>query len=246
MGRGRRPLPHLRQLHDASARPASAPTSTTSPTSRGVRRAPAARGTRASRCDFTHVHGGSVRATARRPLPPVDDAQALQLVRPVRHARAASAAGAASPGARSRSTSPRRQPRSARPTGSRDEGDRRAARGDPVVRRAGARASRVVAGCARTRSSRRRACCCCEGEAADVFFAIREGDVALEIDRSRPRAPLVFQTLHDERPARLVVAVRLPSASRFDARAPEEVHSISSTAPACAANARRTTRSASS
>ena len=67
-------------------------------------------------------------------LPPVDDAQARDLGRPVRHVRAASAAGAASRGARSRSTSPRRSPRSGRPTAAgRRRGRRTSDEGDGAL-----------------------------------------------------------------------------------------------------------------
>ena len=59
--------------------------------------------------DHSYIHGGSVHALDEGALPPVDDPQARHLDRPVRDVRAASAAGAASPGARWRSTSPRRR-----------------------------------------------------------------------------------------------------------------------------------------
>ena len=141
LGRGRRPLPDLRQLHDGlpdlllhHRRGRDRP---------GRRRGRARRacGTPASRWTSpTSTAAASARSTALA-LPPVDDAQARHLDRPVRHARAASAAGAASPGARWRSTSPRRPRRSARPTAS-----RRRCRRD---RRAARRGARVFAGMAR-------------------------------------------------------------------------------------------------
>ena len=36
--------------------------------------------------DYSHIHGGAVRGSTRVALPPVDDAQARDLDRPVRHA----------------------------------------------------------------------------------------------------------------------------------------------------------------
>ena len=101
LGRGRRALPHLRQLHDGlpdlllhERRGRHRP---------GRRRAPSACGSWDScfSIDYSYIHGGSVRPTGALALPPVADAQVRHLARPVRHARAASAAAAASPGARS-------------------------------------------------------------------------------------------------------------------------------------------------
>ena len=83
----------------------------------------------------------------------------------------------------------------------------------------------VIAGCAQTASFRDGEMLLREGEAADVFYAIREGDVALEI-AAPGRRPLVFQTLHD---SDLLGWSWLfePERVRFDARARGTVHSIS-------------------
>ena len=66
--------------------------------------------------DYSHMHGGSVRRSAAVALPPVDDAQARDLVRPVRQLRLRRlrALHHLVPGRRS--TSPRRSRRSGRAT----------------------------------------------------------------------------------------------------------------------------------
>ena len=85
LGRGRRALPHLRQLHDGlpdlllhDRRGRDRP-------DRRARRALRASGTPASRSTTRYIHGGSVRPTRPLALPPVADAQARHLARPVRH-----------------------------------------------------------------------------------------------------------------------------------------------------------------
>ena len=108
VGRGRRTLPDLRQLHDGlpDLLLHHAPRTCTDLTGEH-----AERWQRWASCfelDFSYLHGGSVRPVRGEPVPAVDHAQAGHLARPVRHVRAASAAGGASPGARSASTSPRR------------------------------------------------------------------------------------------------------------------------------------------
>ena len=85
LGRRRRALPHLRQLHDGLpdlllhlGRGHERPR----------RRGRGARASRWDSCftmDFSYVHGGSVRLVGPLALPPVDDPQARHLVRPVRH-----------------------------------------------------------------------------------------------------------------------------------------------------------------
>ena len=116
LGRGRRPLPELRQLHDGLPDLLLHAPSRTPPTS------PASEAERTRVWDscFTlehsYMHGGSVRRVGALALPPVDDPQARRPGSTSSARRAASAAGAASRGARWRSTSPRRSPRSAATT----------------------------------------------------------------------------------------------------------------------------------
>ena len=199
--------------------------------------------------DYSYIHGGSVRASTQVALPPVDDPQARDLDRPVRHARAASAAAAASPGARSAidiTEEAARDPR--RPTWRRG-GEARCRRSTSCsprspffagLRRRAPRADRGLraATCASTRASYLFR----EGEPADTFYRDppRHGRAR---DRTCPqRGAVMIETLHDGDVARLVLAVpALPLASSTRARSATCAPSRS-TAPACAASARRTTQ----
>ncbi len=104
LGRRRRALPDLRQLHDGlpdlllHERRGHRPTSPASTPSA------CALWDSCFSVDYSYIHGGSDPALRPLALPPVADAQVRHLARPVRHAPAASAAAAASPGARSGST----------------------------------------------------------------------------------------------------------------------------------------------
>ena len=87
LGRGRRPLPDVRQLHDGlpdlllhDRRGRDRPR----------RASDVERHQRWDSCftvDYSHIHGGAVRSSATLALPPVDDPQARDLVRPVRQLR---------------------------------------------------------------------------------------------------------------------------------------------------------------
>ena len=82
-----------------------------------------------------------------------------------------------------------------------------------------------------------------EGDAADRFFVIRRGRVALEMHVPGGRAAR-RRDARRRRRRRLVVAVPAVSSGSFDARAVEEARARSrSTAPACAASATPTTSS---
>ena len=86
LGRGRRALPDLRQLHDGL--PDLLLHARVEDVDRPRRRArPSARGCWDScfTLDYSYIHGGSVRALGAVALPPVDDPQARDLDRPVRH-----------------------------------------------------------------------------------------------------------------------------------------------------------------
>ena len=74
-----------------------------------------------------------------------------------------------------------------------------------------------------------------ESEAADAFYVIRRGAVALETFVPQ-RGPVTIETLHE---GDLLGWSWLfpPYRTAFDARAIGEVHAIRSTAPACAASA---------
>jgi CRP-like cAMP-binding protein len=63
-----------------------------------------------------------------------------------------------------------------------------------------------------------------EGDAADTFFAIRRGAVALEVS-APPRAPLIVETLHGGDVLGYSWLIP-PYRVEFDARATEEVHAI--------------------
>ena len=133
LGRGRRALPDLRQLH---ARLPDLLLHERSRTRTTWRAAPTARasGTRASRSTTrtsTAARSGSRRGPATASGSPTSSAPGTTSSA----ARAASAAAAASPGARSASTSPRRSPRFARPERKEHEDARRSRRGEPGVRR---------------------------------------------------------------------------------------------------------------
>ena len=87
LGRGRRALPDAAATARWSARPASA---------RRVEDVTDLAGEHVERhqrwdscftVDYSHIHGGAVRASHALALPPVDDAQARHLDRPVRHLR---------------------------------------------------------------------------------------------------------------------------------------------------------------
>ena len=221
------------------ARPASARASRTSPISP---ESTVERDQRWDSCftvDYSYIHGGAVRGSHALALPPVDDPQARHLDRPVRKLRLRRAADAASPGARSGSTSPRRRARSAR---ARCEAPMQTTRGADR-RRAGVRGPRAApaGGDRRLRRATKRFAAgdllFAEGDAADRFFLIRRGVVALEVDAPGPGAAASWRR---SRAARSSAGrgCSSPTAGSFDARAPPGHAAWSpSTAPACAASA---------
>ena len=190
LGRGRRPLPDLRQLHDGLPDLLLHARSRTSPT------------WPASEAERTRAVGLVLHARLLLHRTAAASARSAQsryrqwmthklgdLDRPVRHARAASAAAAASPGARSASTSPRRPRRSARPTGARTA-DAHASTSCSPRRRvfAGLDAEHLDADRglrAATRAFAAGDALLREGEPADTFFVIR----ARHASRSRSACP---------------------------------------------------------
>ena len=113
--------------------------------------------------------------------------------------RAAWAVGAASPGARSGSTSPRRSlrwPTQVLPAASGTacrENDLTAARRASLLRRPARRHARAHRGLRHQRPLRRRADLRPQ-RAADEFYVLRSGKVAVELDTPR-RGPLVIETI---------------------------------------------------
>jgi CRP/FNR family transcriptional regulator, cyclic AMP receptor protein len=82
----------------------------------------------------------------------------------------------------------------------------------------------LIAGCGRNAAFRDGELLLREGEDANVFYAIREGDVALEV-KPPERPPLIIETLH---PGDVLGWSWLfePYRVRFDARALGTVHAI--------------------
>ena len=84
LGRGRRPLPDLRQLHDGLPDLLLHDGRGRRPTSTGEHVERHQRWDSCFTVDYSHIHGGSVRTLGALALPPVDDPQARHLDRPVR------------------------------------------------------------------------------------------------------------------------------------------------------------------
>ena len=256
LGRGRRPLPDLRQLHDGLPdlllhhhrghhRP-----------DRRARRPLAALGV-VLRAGLLLPARRQRAGLGRQPVPAVDHPQAQHLARPVRRARAASAAGAASPGARSGSTSPTRStpwrgcaPRPARRSVRTERGTgrrrwlRRAARPVPALDRLAPEQPgadrRHARGPSRSRGARS---CSTQGEPAAGCWLIRRA-------RSRSRTDVPGRGASGRpdagrrRRARLVVArAAAPLALHARRRAPMSAPS-SSTPSSCAHSPTPTPRSA--
>ena len=181
LGRRRRALPDLRQLHHGLPDLLLHRPSRTRPTSPATRRALAALGLvlRPGLLLSPRRRGPTVAQPAtgsgsRTSSAPGTTSSA---------GPAASAVAAASPGARSASTSPRRSPRSAGPGRRRRKTLDAARRREPVPRRARPPYLELVAGCAPNAGFDAGRILFREGDPADTFWLIRPAG-----SRSRPRA----------------------------------------------------------
>ncbi len=150
--------------------------------------------------EHSYLHGGSVRATTALALPPVDDPQARDLDRPVRHLRLRRlrALHHLVPGRAS--TSPRRSPRSApRPAGGACDADdlrTRSARAARACSRSPEHRRDARGLCARRASSTPRSGSCARASAANAFYVIRHGRRGAR-NRRPGRGAVVLETLHD-------------------------------------------------
>ena len=183
LGRGRGALPHLRQLHAWSARPASARASRTS-TDLDRASTPSARasGTRASRSTTPTSTAAASAPSAQLALPAVADPQARHLARPVRQLRLRRLRPVHHlvPGRDRRHRGGARDPRE------------RGEQCDAARLTICSRRCRSSTGCRRaefelhrrlrraTSASREGETLFREGDAADTFYLIRHGSVALE------------------------------------------------------------------
>ncbi len=154
--------------------------------------------------DFSYIHGGSVRTSRELALPPVDDAQAGDLDRPVRHLglRRLRPLHHLVPGRhRHHRGGPGRAPAATR--ASREGADR----DDPRLRIGPGRAP-LLQGLGRRPTSTRWSAARAnvvfepgefifrEGQAADSFYLIRQGHVALEIV-APDQGPITIETLDE-------------------------------------------------
>ena len=172
--------------------------------------------------DFSYLHGGSVRIDGPLALPAMDDPQARQLVRSIRHlglCRLRPLHHLVSGGHRHHAGS-RRHPRRPR-TRAREnsmEGLEQILAEHPFFAGFSAEHSRLVAGCARNHRYDAGEYLFREGDAADEFFLIRHGQVALEIVRARTDADRVCDARRREKSSVPPGSSR-PIAGCIDARA---------------------------
>ena len=214
------------------ARPASAARRRTRPTWPATRPSACASGIPASR-STTPTSTAAASAARTKPLPPVDDAQAGELDRPVRDVglRRLRALHHLVPGGDRHHRGSGGDPR----TMQHDRGPARAR----TPRSASSRPS--IASCSPAARANRTfqagEYLLREGEPADTFFVLRSGDVALETFAPQ-RGAMTIETAARRRPPRLVVArAAVPNGVRRPrARAPST--RSRSTARACAASAR--------